>query len=237
MSPWNYPGFYYINGVLGGAPVGPRQGPSGRNNGATLWGQFLGGYIKYYAGAYDLNDVGNRPLISTRINLSLLNPEPGYYHSSTYYGGKDIVALGASFQSQAKGSVQTANGMATGVTDDYTGISVDLLAEKNFAGAGVATVEGAFYKFNGDYEGVKDHFYALASYLLPFEVGIGKFQPLFRFQQATLNDANDTKMKLIDAALSYVVDDYNMRFALTFQNQDIGGLKGNAVQLGIQVLR
>ena len=50
--------------------------------------------FKYYAGAFDLHGAPDSPLYSGRINLGLLNPEPGYYHSSTYYGGKDILAIG-----------------------------------------------------------------------------------------------------------------------------------------------
>ena len=34
-------------------PVGPKQGPQGRNNGAIVWGEFVGAKLKYYAGAFD----------------------------------------------------------------------------------------------------------------------------------------------------------------------------------------
>jgi hypothetical protein len=234
MSAWNYPGFY-----LPGPPIGPMQGPFGRNDGATVWGQFLGGYLKYYAGAFDLHDDRQSPLISTRVNLSLLNPEPGYYHSSTYYGGKDIVALGFSYQNKNDGSVQPTPMMPDPMfvpgVDDYSAFSIDLLAEKKLGDAGTATVEGAFYKFTGDFNPAKDHFYALASYLFPTEIGIGRFQPLFRYQQATANTPGAEKWRLYDAAVSYVVDEYAMRIALNFQHADIGGIKGNALQLGIQI--
>ena len=101
MGPWTYPGFF----VPGGAPIGPRQGPFGRNDGATVWGQFGGGLLKYYASVFDLTAPQTSPLYSGRINLALINPEPGYYHSSTYYGGKDILALGVSAQYKKDGSV------------------------------------------------------------------------------------------------------------------------------------
>ncbi|HEY0713674.1 MAG TPA: hypothetical protein VGF45_13425, partial [Polyangia bacterium] len=105
MSAWAYPGFY----GSAGDPIGPRQGAFGRNDGATVWGQFGGGLLKYYAGVFELSQpAGRSPLFTSRINLSLINPEPGYYHSSTYYGGKDILALGLSAQYQKNGSVGTA---------------------------------------------------------------------------------------------------------------------------------
>jgi hypothetical protein len=234
MSAWNYPGFY----IPGAAPVGPHQGPFGRNDGATVWGQFLGGFIKYYASAFDLHDVNEKALFSGRLNLTLLNPEPGYYHSSTYYGAKDIVALGISGQYKKNGSVAPTPdplpiGYMAPAAQNYSMVSADLLAEKKFGGAGVGTLEGGFYAFKGDFEPVKNHFYVLGSYLLPYEVWIGRFQPLVRLQQAK----SQTKQtwRLIDTAVSYVVDEYAMRIALNYQNSDIGGSKANAVTIGIQI--
>jgi hypothetical protein len=119
------------------------------------------------------------------------------------------------------------------MTDDYTEFNADLLAEKKFGDAGVGTLEGGFYRFTGDFEPIKDHFYALAAYLIPQQIGIGRFQPLVRYQQAT--PRTGANWKLIDAAVSYVVDEYAMRIALNYTNADIGGIKSNQVQLGIQI--
>jgi hypothetical protein len=233
MSAWNYPGFY-----VAGPPIGPHQGPFGRNDGATVWGQFLGGYIKYYAGAFELGDISSKALYSGRLNFTLLNPEPGYYHSSTYYGGKDIVALGLSAQYKKDGSVQgppsdPPPAMFMAQTANYSMLSADLLAEKKLGDAGTVTFESAFYKFTGKYEPTKNHFYALASYLIPAQVWIGKFQPLVRIQQAKSQD--DKTWRLIDGGLGYVVDEYAMRIALNYQNANIGGTKANSIQIGIQI--
>jgi hypothetical protein len=232
MSAWNYPG------VFGGLYGGPRQGPFGRNDGATVWGQFLGGFVKYYAGAFDLHSLGTKALYSGRLNFTLLNPEPGYYHSSTYYGGKDIVALGISGQYKKDGSAASIPamppvGFMAPPSDDYSLISADLLAEKTFGGAGTATFEGAFYKFNGKNEPIKNDFYLLGSYLIPTQVWIGRFQPLFRFQQGKTQ--GNTTMRLMDAAVSYVVDEYAMRIALNYQNADLSGIKANSISIGVQI--
>ncbi|HEY0705925.1 MAG TPA: hypothetical protein VGG33_03970, partial [Polyangia bacterium] len=229
MSAWNYPGFYQP-----GPPTGPRQGAFGRNDGATVWGQFGGGLLKYYAGAFGLSEPGSSPLYTSRINLSLINPEPGYYHSSTYYGGKDILALGLSAQYQKNGSVGPApvGGMAP--IDDFSGVSADLLFEKN-TGAGTIDLEGAFYLFNGDNELVENHFYALASYLIPGEIGIGRLQPLVRYQQATPK-AGGTNWKIMDAQIGYAIKEYAARLALGYQRKDLGGDSvSNAFILGIQL--
>jgi hypothetical protein len=237
MSAWNYPGNYNAP-ALGGAPLGPRQGPFGRNDGATLWGQFLGGFVKYYAGAFDLHSLGEKALITGRLNVSLLNPEPGYYHSSTYYGGKDIVALGLMGQYKKDGSVAVLDptvpvGTPVPTPENYSMIGADLLAEKKLGDSGTATLEGCFYKFNGKFEPAKNGFYALASYLIPMQIGIGRFQPLVRLQQA--KSQTDKTWRLIDGAVAYVVDESSMRIALNYQNADIEGTKANSVTIGIQI--
>lgn len=254
MSPWNYPGGFPAP-RMNGVPVGPREGPFGRNDGATLWGQFLEGYVKYYVGAFDLHDLTTNPLVSGRVNISLLSPEPYYYHSATYYGAKDIVALAVGGQFKKGGSVQMTppaavmpsggTGMATMaqtvalMTEDYSEFNADLLAEKTLGRAGTATLEGCFYKFGGKYEPVDNDFFVLGSYLLPWKVGMGKFQPLVRFQQAKANTfdglGDNGDWRLVDAQVGYVVDAYAMRVSLGYQNSDVSGTHGNAVQLGIQI--
>jgi hypothetical protein len=226
-APWTYPGKYdYF-----GAPVGPRQGPFGRNDGVTLWGQVAGGMFKYYAGAYDLHNGDGTALISGRLNLSLINPEPGYYHSSTYYGGKDLLAIGVGGQYQKDGS---------GGTDDYSEFNADVLFEKNFGSGGVLDLEGAFYKYMGDGEAIDYSYLLVASWLTPEPIGVGKLQPLIRLQQAKRTDTTvapeETDM-LLDFQLGYVVADYATRFALVYQRSKYLTVDGNAITLGIQVQR
>jgi hypothetical protein len=204
MAPWNYPTFF--KGYRA-APFGPRQGPNGRNDGFTVWGQAAGGLFKYYAGAYDLFSDGSRPLLSGRLNLALLNPEPGYYHSSTYYG-KDILAIGLGAQFQKA---------APGASDDYGLFNADILYEKDLGGAGVIDIEGALYKYFGD---LNDYsYFALISYLFGAKLGPGALQPLVRLQQNKIKDG-DTET-LVDAQMGYVVNTYACRFALGYQYQHI----------------
>jgi hypothetical protein len=237
MSAWNYPGLFRP----GAAPVGPRQGAFGRNDGATVWGQFGGGIVKYYLGAFDLTQQNSSPLFTSRLNIALINPEPGFYHSSTYYGGKDIFAIGLSGQYKKDGSVKagvpaTATTAAIpGASADYTGYSADVLFEKN-TGAGTLNLEGAYYGFSGDYEAVKNSFYGLASYLIPGEIGIGRLQPLVRYQQATPKADGAKAWKIVDAQIGYAIKEYAARLALGYTRTDLGDDKPtNAFVLGIQL--
>jgi hypothetical protein len=243
MSPWVYPGLFslpgqasaaYLNPQGAAPPIGPRQGPVGRNDGATVWGQYAGGLFKYYLGMYNLQDAGGTPLWSGRVSLSLLNPEPGYFNASTYYGAKDIIGLGLGFQVQGNGSVNPATGERT----DFTEINFDVLAEKNFGPAGVGTIEGAFYKYGGDFEQYSFSYFVVASYLTPQKIGPGKIQPLLRLQQAKPKaDGLDTQT-IFDVQAGYVVEGFKARFSIGYENSNFGaGVKGNAVLLGAQIQR
>lgn len=230
MAPWNYPGAY---------GSGPAEGPFGRNDGVTIWGQAGGGLFKYYAGAYNLYGGSKpvvQPLFSGRLGLALLSPEPGYYNSSTYYG-KDILSLGVGGQYQ---KLETAPGSS--VYANYSLFNADLLFEKDLMGSGVLDIEGAFFAYTGDavLRDKKISYFALASYLTP-ETGIGKFQPLFRIQQSTPEASGAKTGTQIDGQIGYVVDGYATRFALGFEHASAtdtigkGTPENNQVFLGIQL--
>jgi hypothetical protein len=231
MAPWYYPGFGFADGQV----AVPAQGPYGRNDGVTVWGQVGGGLLKYYAGAFDLYDPGQSPLLSGRISLHLLNPEPGFYGSSTFHG-MDLLSVGVGLQSKKNGSVAApaAAGVAP-LTDTYTEFNIDALFEKNLGSAGVLDVEGAFYKFDGDYQRTDAGWFGLASYILPGDVGGGKLQPLVRVQQAIpVADAAPTST-LVDAQVSYILNSYATLFTLGYRNGKAGDAKVQALYLGLQV--
>jgi hypothetical protein len=251
MAPWNYPG------LLPGT-VGPREGKFGRNDGVTAWGQFGGGLFKYYVGAFDLHDSAQSPLYSARLNLSLLNPEPGYYHSATYYG-QDRLAIGLGFQYQKNGGTPapTVSTGAMGMTVmtpspetfDYTMVNADLLYEKNFGTSGTLDVEGAYFKpivkdcvdtgatsicpSDSGNAFQKQGFFGLVSYLIPTELGIGKLQPLFRFQGGQPKSGDMTQV--IDAQVGYVIKDYAARLALGYTHTKTGDVTTNGIFLGLQL--
>jgi hypothetical protein len=230
MAPWNYPGFGFVDGQVGA----PREGPSGRNDGVTAWGFAADGLIKYYVGAYDLYDKSQSPLISGRLNLSLINGEPGFYSNSTYYG-KDLLAIGAGFQAKRHGSsaaADPADPNSPTLRSQYSELNADILFEKALAD-GVVNVEGAYYSFMGDHETTKASWFGLASYLFK-EIGI---QPLVRVQQAIpKSDASPTST-LVDAQIGYVLNGFATRLALGYQYGKAGDEKSNAIFLGAQLLK
>src|SRR5690606_25927755 len=104
---------------------GGDAGTYGRDDGVTVWGK--AGKFQYAVGAFDglegFSNTSDSLLYAARFAYNFLNMEdnPGYYTSSTYYGGLgNILTLGVSLQSQSDGS-----GSAT-QSGDFSGYTVDL---------------------------------------------------------------------------------------------------------------
>jgi hypothetical protein len=230
MSPWNYPGVYSVGGM--GAFIGPKTGAAGRDDGVVVWGDLMAGKAKYFLGAFNLDNVTQRPLYSGRVNIALLGEEPGFWGSSTYYGDKDIVAIGGGFQYQKDGS-GTIDPATLNGTEDLKVFMGDLLAEKNLPGAGTVSLEGAYYHFDKG-QPAKQAFYVLGSFLTDY-VGVGKLQPLVRWQQTSAQNGG-SKWTMLDAFVSYVIYGYNLKFAAGYQRTDLGNsVVGNAIQLAFQM--
>jgi len=252
MSPWDYPGFYLKNAP----PIGPMEGANGRNQGITVWGN-VGpeSKFKYFAGIYGIDQGGpnstqlpaDNAFYSARLSYSLQGSEPGYFGSSTWYGDKDITTIAVGGQYKRNGSVDLAS-TTGGRKDTFVGIA-DILTEQNVKGTGTFTFEGEFYAFNKDLpfssfsEGAntipifnpREAFYAVVSYLTPENIGVGKFQPLIRWQQTI-----DPEWTIIDGALAYVMKEYDARLVLTYEHIDTGSTGGpnryqNSLQFGVQL--
>lgn len=249
--PWNYPGFY----VAGAAPLGPKDGPTGRDQGAVMWGNALDDKLKYYGGAFgiDQHGAGTQPYLSGRVSYTLQGSEPGYFGSSTYYGAKDVATIGVGLQYQRLGAENVKSEMAAGcpggpACKDNVTFMADALVEENVSGVGTFTFEGQFYKFTDGYVfsgtpgpvsvpiyAPDEGFYLLAAYLMPKPLSL---QPLVRIQQTV-----DPGWTIFDAALAYVIKDYSARVVATYEHIDRGTSISaiapnpvqNSLQLGIQL--
>lgn len=187
---------------------------AGRDNGVSVWGDIEGGCFKYQVGVFEGRDAGpntgDNRLYAGRLTVNLLDPEPGYYTQSTYYGDKDILAVGLVGQFQNNGAGTAADG------GDFTGGNIDILFEKKFAalGGGVVTLEAAYYVYDtggvaADPAGLHDSdgFLVQAAYLVPCEVGWGKFQPHVRFQDLD-------GVQRLDVGVNYVIKGHDARISL-----------------------
>jgi hypothetical protein len=211
QNAWNYP-----NGVHAYT-----NEFAGRDDGLAYWGQYKGGVVKWQLGFFGMGGAGGTadPRFAGRLTVNLLDPEPGYYNVSTYYGTKHVLALGAVLQHSP-----APQGAPDSAAD--TVWNLDALWENTFANAGTLDVEGAFYGFDGADQGTS--FFLLGSYLFPQRIGIGQFQPMLRLQRAAWGDGDtfagtttlpgqDASLLTVDAGLHYIISGHNARLAATLQ--------------------
>ncbi len=121
---------------------------------------------------------GNTSLIwASRVQIDFWDPENGYYLNGTYYGDKNLLAIGGATQVQA----------------GKTATTVDFLMERKVLSGGAFTIESEYSRYNGlggynaDYA-KSEGAYGLASFLIPKEVGIGKFEVLGKYAIAEFTD-------------------------------------------------
>lgn len=218
----------------------------GRDDGAALFGQYGDGAFKWQVGAFEGDHdgsavrVGNADtdnlMVTGRLTLNLLDPEPGYYNASTYYGEKDILAVGVAFMHRHN-ALQDAT--TAGVYQDQTSWSIDGLFERPLDNGGVMTVEGAYYN-NDDHNGVRspgnevligttrprtgDGYFILGSYLFPNAMNImsleGKLQFMTRYMEYTSESWNSGQDNQTDFQLNYIMNGHNARISAVWSVYD-----------------
>jgi hypothetical protein len=92
---------------------------------------------------------------AARVQFDLWDKEDGYYLNGTYYGDKNLLAIGAASQIQ----------------DGHTASTIDFLLEKKVLNGGAFSIESEYSNYNGlgGYIGgyKSQGVYGLASFLFP----------------------------------------------------------------------
>jgi hypothetical protein len=206
----------------------------GRDNGVAYWGDF--GMVKVQVGVFDGESLGSstavadstKLLYAGRVTLDFWDKEKGYYLNGTYYGDKDILALGIAAQSQ----------------DSKTAFSLDGLMEKKLAGAGVIGVEAEYQKDNGLVsngldDASSDGWYGLVSFLFAQQVGYGKFQVLDKYSEKTYDATAYTdslKIKTNEVNVNYIIKEFNARVGAYYVTQpDTAAYASSPKEFGIKL--
>ncbi len=219
---------------------------AGRDDGVALWGEteLQGTQVKYQVGAFQgcndgaACDTGANTeddlLYAGRVTVNLWDPEPGYYNASTYYGEKDILAIGLVVQTQSDAVGTAAD------PKDFFGWNLDGLMEKKLANDGVVSLEGAYYDYDLDNATVTgslidgNGYFVLLSYLFPQRIGIGRFQPQFRYQDLD-NDAGPD-VDQWELGVNYIIDGHNARISALYGQTDPSGRSdSDFFQIGLQL--
>ncbi len=220
----------FPNGSNPANNVGGQAGLYGRDNGAVFFGKIhpFGTHLLYVASVFTGARGGPNPtgslLYAGRLQWNLLNDEdnPGYYTSGTYYGtAGDIVAISGNVIHQKDGAGNSTNGNVS----DFTGTTVDLLVEKlmpnnmgvftfnaefkrywaNY-GTGAFAAGNCFCMFNGN------SWTVYGMYLIPHEVGIGRFQPYLRF--VSIDPLYSAMRQEWEYGLNYIISGHNARISV-----------------------
>src|SRR6478735_9348440 len=223
-----------------------------RDRGFTFWGLVKGGMLKYKLSMVDLQPGRQiaQSRFGARVDLHFWKPEAFYYNSGTYFGGQDILTIGASVNGQS--------GDETVDDDDLIGFNIDGMFEKNFGKGGTLTAEVGYYNFDntgaawtsnqytadagsgvpagGTTGSVGEGLLAGLSWLTPGNIGAGKIQPNAKFQYGDYG----TKIAVIDVGLAYIIDGFNHKYHLNYRHTETdpgtGSVGNDMLQVGFQYM-
>ena len=220
---------------------------AGRDNGVAIMKEYDGGKFKWSYGLFEGRSAGtsnatnsdgsDNLLQAARVTLNLWDPEPGYYTTSSYYGAKDVLAVAFVYQHEPSGA---GLGAARG---DFTGWNVDALMEKKLQNGGVVNLEGAYYDYDLDDRTDGDltqgeGYLLLGSYLIPKQIGWGKFQPYVRYQHfardnLTGDGGNRTRT---EGGVNYIIDGQNAKISVLYFSDRNGSNADskNTFRIGLQ---
>ena len=227
----NLYGPYYANhwgvftdGVQDGYP-GVFQG---RDNGAMYWGQF--DKVKLSIGAFDGSSAtGDDTLLgAARAQVDFWDAEDGYYLNGTYYGDKNLLAIGGATQWQ--GSEKGA-------------FSFDFLLERKVGMGGAYTVEAEWARYDGlggynSRYGLNDGGYVLGAYVFPQMVGEGRFQILAKYASARFREGlstldTDYDQKTTEVNLNYLIKQFNGRIMTFYKDTHFDAVQQDFWQIGV----
>jgi hypothetical protein len=219
----------YQDGVQDGYPFETE----GRDDGIMYWGQY--DRVKFSVGAFDvagLTTGDSDVLLASRVQVDFWDKEDGYYLNGTYYGDKDLLAVGVAAQTADAG-------------DAY---SLDFLLEKKLGNSGVVTVESEYAMYDGlggygtpvgGLYDKQDGWYVLGAYLFPGAAGPGKFQILGKYGQATYDfAAADLDQDTLELDVNYLIKQFNARISLYYVDKSfdpIVGADSKTIGLGLQI--
>ncbi len=217
----------YTDGIQDGYPFVFQ----GRDNGVVYWGDFKSGIakVKVSVGAFDGGTAnGNSDVLgAARVQIDFWDEESGYYLNGTYYGDKNLLAIGGATQWQSGNAATT----------------VDFLMEKKLPNdKGAVSIESEYSNYNrlGGYNAnyKSQGAYALASYLFPKQVGIGKFEVLAKYATAQFTHGLGTsnpsyRQKTAEVNFNYIIKQFDARVMSFYRNTSFNKVNRDSWEAGV----
>ena len=197
----------------------------GRANGAAYWGQF--DKVKVSVGAFDGMSLTGAPSLlgAGRVQVDFWDPEPGYYLNGTFYGERNILAVGVAGQSQA---------------DNGSAYSADFLMERKVGDGGAVSVEAEWARYDrlGGYDPrylTSDGGYFLAAYLFPNSVGPGQFEVLGKHARAHFRKGvtPDYDQRTTEFNLNYLIRQFDARVMIFVKDTAFTAVQTDDFQIGV----
>lgn len=215
--------------VIAYTPFGAGGGGS-RDTGIAVWGNLGGGMFQYRFmlgdGRQGEDIAKDSPRFTTRLHLSLLDPETDYGYLSNYLGTRKVLTFGVALDYQA--DVAYANFPARTNPVDYKAWTADVLFEYP-AKSGTYVISAAYFDYSTENainanpdptlpvtSELKAH-YVKGGYLLPGKIGIGRVQPYFRYENSDYGVATGFFDQTWNGAgVNYYIDGQNLRFTFEY---------------------
>ena len=213
----------YTDGIQNGHPFIFQ----GRDNGVMYWGDFS--KVKVSAGVFDGKSATGDPelLTAARVQIDFWDKENGYYLNGTYYGGKNLLGVGAAIQAQ----------------DGDTATTLDFLLEKKLRDdGGVVTVESEYANYDelGGYDGrygVERRRLHARRVSLP---ETGRHGQIRGPRQVRQGDASAKAVALADYDqdttefnFNYVIKEFNARLMFFVINTNFTAVKTDGMRVGV----
>jgi len=179
---------------------------AGRDDGVAVWGNIGGDMnLKYQVGIFDGADDDDQ-MLAGRLVLNLWDDEDGYYNASTYFGEKQVLAIGLSYQDGA--------GSGGGAHDDA--VAIDVLVEKTIE-MGTVTLDAAWYDYS---ESDDDPISVFVGLLMNGETSVGPLTGRLRPYIRVVSDGSRGDEWAV--GLQHVIDGHKASVSVEYGDVDDG---------------
>ncbi len=172
--------------------------------------------------------------ITGRIQYNLFDSE-GFYYKGTYLGKKKIVSFGAGIDYQKDAAADNYDNPTQ--VDDYKAWTVDMFIDYPLPSKDVVTFEAGYidYDYGNLHPNDGTAIYAQFGYLINKQIGIGKIEPVLRYQNFDSSIAgNDVTEYYI--GLAYWIDGFRANLKGEYKIDDRDGKDHDVLYLQAQIL-
>jgi hypothetical protein len=216
--------------VIAYTPFGVQGGT--RDTGVAVWGNLANARLQYrvmVADGRQGDEVAKKaPRLTSRMHLSLFDPETDYGYLATYLGTRKVLTFGVAYDYQA--DVAYGNFPDRRDIRDYKAWTADAYLEYPTR-AGTFTLTGAYFDYSTGnainqapdprlpVTSELKAYYVKGAYLFPQKIGYGRLQPYFRYENSDYEVASgyfDQQWRGV--GVNYYLNGQNLKLGLEYAN-------------------